>query len=428
MRPRRPLGTSPRPPVPDGRQAPSSERATAPEDRSYAAPVARLWLAVLLGYVALGATLQVLPAFTERRFHAGPLLVGVVIGLPSLAAATLRPLAGLVADSGRARASVLVAGALGVVGGLGHLWSPDLLELLLARLVLGASEGAMFVAAVTWVLRAGEPNRRGRIAGWFGLSMWGGLTLGPTLSFVVEDLGGVSGVWICVVALPALGLVLTLSTRSGTAGHAAREHAPPRLLPREARRPGMVLGLASYGYGTVAGLLLLRLEHSHLGLRGVALSLFAMAFLVTRVFGSSLGDRYGGGRVAAASSLVEALGLGLVAIATDGVVAVAGIILSGAGVALIYPAVVSIAVRRGTGEGNGAAVGSMTSFWDIAIALAAPVGGLISRGFGYPVAFGVSAAVVAAAAVLLSAPGGGGYASGAIATTGPTNLSSTKAV
>lgn len=365
------------------------------------APVARLWVAVLFGYLALGATLQVLPAFAERRFQAGPVLVGAIVGLPSLAAAMFRPLAGSVADSGHARISVLLAGAFGILGGIGHLWSPDLLELLLARLLLGASEGAMFVAAVTWVLRAAEPNRRGRIAGWFGLSMWGGLALGPALSFTVERVGGVLAVWIAVVALPAAGLALTLSTRSSPHAQTPQNRIPRRILPTEARRPGVVLGLASYGYGTVAGLLLLRLGHSHLGLRGVALSLFALAFLLTRAFGSSLGDRYGGARVAAASSLVEAVGLGLVATAPDTAVAATGIILTGAGVALIYPAVVSIAVRRSSGERNGAALGSMTSCWDLAIALAAPIGGLVARGFGYSVAFGVAAGLVAASAALV---------------------------
>ena len=44
-------------------------------------PVARLWASVMLGYLALGATLQELPSYIAVRFHAGPLVVGVTVGL-----------------------------------------------------------------------------------------------------------------------------------------------------------------------------------------------------------------------------------------------------------------------------------------------------------------------------------------------------------
>jgi hypothetical protein len=47
--------------------------------RTDPAPVRRPWFAVLGGYLALGATLQILPTYATHRFHAGP----ATVGLPS---------------------------------------------------------------------------------------------------------------------------------------------------------------------------------------------------------------------------------------------------------------------------------------------------------------------------------------------------------
>jgi MFS family permease len=364
-----------------------------------AAPAIRLWLIVLCGYLALGETLQVLPSMTASRFEAGPVLVGLVISVASLAAAAMRPVAGRAADTGRARTSVLAGGILGMLGGLGHLWAPNLAVLIGARLLLGAGEGALFVAAVSWVLRLVKPARRGSMAGWFGLSMWAGLALGPILAVGLEHLGGLNAVWAAVIGLPAAGFVLALTTRPSPLP-AIRATCTRRLIPPGARMPGLVLGLASYGYGTIVTLLLLRLQQGRLGGESTALAIFASAFLISRTAGSPLVTRFGGGAVAIASSLVEAIGLCVVGGATTLTVAVAGIIACGVGVALLYPASVAITIERVSADEQGAAVGVMTSFWDLAIVVAGPLGGLVAGVAGYPAAFALAAVPAILAALL----------------------------
>ena len=346
-----------------------------------------------------------LPGLTTSRFGAGPALVGLVIGVASLASAALRPVAGWAADAGWARRSVLAAGVLGVLGGLGQLWSPNLAVLFGARLLLGASEGALFVAAVAWIFRLTSLKRRGNIAGWFGLSMWGGVALGPVLAVGLEHLGGLDAVWAAVIGLPALGFALTLTTRP-PATPVATAAGPRALLPAPARRPGVVLGLASYGYGTIATLLLLRLQDGHLGGQSIALAIFGTAFLITRAAGSPLVNWLGGPPIAASSTLVEALGLALIGLANSMTLAVAGIVICAIGAAMLYPATVAIAVERVPPNQHGAAVGAMTSFWDLAIVAAGLIGGLIVHIAGYPAAFGLAAgASVIAALLVVTIPG-----------------------
>ncbi|MGH7866106.1 MAG: MFS transporter, partial [Candidatus Dormibacteraceae bacterium] len=125
-------------------------------ERIEAVPKRRLWLGVLCGYLALGATLQELPVYVGTKFGQGPLVAGLVVGAAFAAAALVRPFAGRAGDAGRARLVVVTGGAITAVAALGHLLAPNVGVLLLARLLMGAGEAALFSGGLPWVL-SGTP-------------------------------------------------------------------------------------------------------------------------------------------------------------------------------------------------------------------------------------------------------------------------------
>ena len=365
-------------------------------------PLIRLWLAVLAGYLALGATVQEMPAFVTRRFDGGAVLSASAVGIAFLATAVGRPFAGAAADNGRARPVVLLGGVLTAIGGVGHLIAPDAAVLLISRLVMGAGEAALFSGALPWVLAGTDPDRRGRVAGWFGLSMWGGLSVGPALAAAVDSAAGYRGVWWVVVVLGAASAGLTAATpRQGPAssGTGVRWRLAD-LAPAGIRLPGLVFGLAAYGYGTVSALAVLYLRSFHGGGAAAVLSLFAVAFLVTRFVGSPLVDRIGGVGIATCSLAVESAGLLSAGLLRTEPAVLAGAVLAGAGLALMYPATVAITLRRTGPLRPGAAVGAVTSCWDLGIMVAGPVGGLLAVGVGYRAAFVLAAVLGIGAAAL----------------------------
>ncbi|HEY3893999.1 MAG TPA: MFS transporter [Pseudonocardiaceae bacterium] len=355
-------------------------------------PVRRLWIAVLCGYLALGATLQALPTFVPLRFGGGALASGTAVGVAFLAIALVRPFAGRFADAGRARPVVMLGGVLGALGGLGHLWAPNFTVLIVARLLMGAGEAALFSGALPWVLATAPATRRGRVAGWFGLSMWGGLAAGPLLATALAA-SGFTAVWTAVVVLGLVAAALVFTTRGRPAPISEISLVPRRwsdIVPPGASSPGLAFGLSSYGYGTVAALLVLHLRTDAIGTDSYALAVFAAAFLLNRAASSPAVDRFGGRAVAAVSVLTEAIGLTL--IATTHTLALFGVVLAGAGVALMYPATVAITLDRTGVLRPGTSVGVMTSFWDVGIMVAGPLGGAIAAGFSYPLAFLLAAA------------------------------------
>ncbi|MGW6200021.1 MFS transporter [Kribbella sp. NPDC055110] len=368
--------------------------------------VGRLWGAVLCGYLAFGAALQVLPSYVPERFGGGALASGTAVGIAFLAAACGRPVAGWLADAGWSRPVVVAGGVLAAIGGLGQLLAPNLGLLLVARLVMGAGEAALFSAALPWVLAGTRVAQRGRVAGWFGLSMWGGLAGGPVVATVLAAIAGDGGevVWWAVVALSVASAALVLTTRreSGCGGRLARVR---ELVPRGVPLPGVVVGLAAYCYGTVAALLVLRLRAGGIGVDGVALAVFAAAFLVVRFVGSPLVDRYGGRVVAASTVAVEIVALVGIAQANGPVGATISTALAGVGLALVYPACVSMTLDRVRGLRPGVSMGVMTSFWDLGVMVAGPLGGFVAEQAGFRAAFLLAAgAGLACVGVLLRMP------------------------
>lgn len=365
-----------------------------------AVPVRRLWVAVLCGYLAFGAALQALPTYVPEKYGGGPLAGGTAVGIAFLATACARPFAGRLADAGWSRPVVLAGGVLTALGGLGQLVAPNLGLLFVARLVMGAGEAALFSAALPWVLAGTRVAQRGRVAGWFGLSMWGGLAGGPVIAALVGD-----RVWWTVVGLAVASMVLVLTTRADPTRvePLARIRGIRELLPTGVPLLGATIGLAAYCYGTIAALLVLRLRADGIGVDGYALGVFAAAFLVARFAGSPLIDRYGGRVVAASTITIEVVALAGIATASGPAGSLIFTALAGLGLALIYPACVSMTLDRVRGLRPGLSMGVMTSCWDLGVLAAGPLGGLVAERQGFPVAFYVAAgAGVACLAVCLT--------------------------
>lgn len=146
---------------------------------------------------------------------------------------------------------------------------------------------------------------------------------------------------------------------------------------------------------------MLFLRTGHLGGDAVALAVFAIGFLLARAFGSPLVDRFGGARTAGPVLIVEAAGLAVVAGASSTTGVLLGTAVTGLGLGVIYPATVSMTLHRAGGSGVGASVGVMTSFWDLGVLAAGPIGGLLAAGPGFRAAFGF-ACVVALSAVAIA--------------------------
>ena len=187
------------------------------------AAFAGIFVVTGLGLLSVGATLPVLPRYVTGPLGGGELEVGIVTGAFAITGLACRPLAGHLADrrgrkpGGRARARSRPRSP-----GCCYFVPAGVPGLIVARLFLGAGEGAVYTAGSAWIVDLAPPERRGRIIGLYGLAIWGGLALGPPIGELILQASSFEMVWAFAAAAPLLG--------------ALRRAADPRAL-RPARRP-----------------------------------------------------------------------------------------------------------------------------------------------------------------------------------------------
>ncbi|HEX9034418.1 MAG TPA: MFS transporter [Streptosporangiaceae bacterium] len=159
------------------------------------------------GYMGLTAVIPVLPGLVRDRLGAPDYVVGLVITATALTALLTRPVAGRLADQ-HGRKLVMRAGAL-IVGGGGALYFLPLgvTGLIAVRLLLGVGEAALFTAGAVWTVSLAPHNRRGQLIGLYGVSMWGGISLGTLLGATLQRFG-YDAVWAFSTLVPLAGLAL----------------------------------------------------------------------------------------------------------------------------------------------------------------------------------------------------------------------------
>jgi MFS family permease len=357
-----------------------------------------VFTAALLAFIAIGAALPVLPTFVRGRLHAGDVWVGVVVGAFALTAVVARPLAGRSADA-RGRRIVLIAGALAMaLGGFVYLLSDSVATLVLARLIVGAGEGAVYTAGASWAVDLAPDDRHGLALGLFGLAVWGGLSLGPVTGELLRSAAGYDAVWVLAAVLPLAAAAI--ATRFPEPRRASAEAPREDLawLPRAARRPGIALALANVGYAALAGFVVLLLRSRGIGGGASVFTAFAVAVFASRIALGRTPDRAGAQTTATAAGLLEALGLTIIALAHALPVALAGAVVVGVGFSMLFPSLALMVVGDVGEHRRASALGAFTAFFDIGVGLGAPLAGAIAALGGYTAVF-----VVAAVAALCTA-------------------------
>lgn len=346
------------------------------------------------GYVGLTVAIPVLPAFVRDSFHASNFEIGLVVTATALTALLIRPVSGYLADRHGHR-RIMQAGALLVaIGGVVYFLPTGLPGLIANRLLLGVGEASLFTAGAVWTVSLAPHNRRGQLIGLYGVSMWGGISVGTFLGAILVRFG-YNVVWGFSAAAALLALALISSVPAQPQGD--QPSGGRGLLLRPAVLPGVALGLAAAGYAGLAAFVLLHLEAQGIHHGAVVLSGFSAVYAGTRLLIGRLPDQLGPRRVAAWSGAGEAVGLLIIAVAPNLPVAVLGSVVMGAGFSLLHPSLALMVMNRTEKSKQGAALGAYTSFWDLGVTIWGPLIGAVAGGLGYPAVFLVGAGCAAAA-------------------------------
>lgn len=353
-----------------------------------------LFAATMVGLLAVGALLPVLPFYVKGPLGGDDVMVGIVIGAYAITGLAFRPVAGRFADL-RGRKWALIFGALLSAAAGAVLFLPlGLFAVLASRLLLGAGEGSVFTAGSAWVADMTPVKRRARMIGLYGLAIWSGLTIGPAIGEALRSVGSYELVWAFVFIAPLLSAAI--------ASFAPEDYRPdetelggdaPRRewISREALGPGISMALGSVGFAAMVSFIVLHLDAEGIGKGVLVFTVFAITLVLTRLVGGGLPDRLGARPVATVAASLEAIGLGLIAIGQTLPVILIGAVVMGMAFSVLYPSLSLIVLNRVSVSSRGSAMGTFTASFDLGVALGAPGIGVIVALGGYRAGFAFAA-------------------------------------
>ena len=362
-------------------------------------------LASLAYFTGDGVLVPAVPRYVQGPLAAGDLAVGLVVGAFSLSAFFLRPWVGGLGDRwGRRPLMVLGAGLFTVsVLGYGTASSPEALAGL--RLLTGAGEACFFVGALTAVADLAPAQRRGEAMSLASLALYVGIGVGPLLGEVAIERSGFGAAWALAGAAGLAAVAVAVLVPDTRPHDPAPEPGGPaagrRLVHRAGLLPGLVLLAGILG---MAGFLtFVPLYALDLGMGGsrVVLLLFAAVVVGIRGVGARIPDRLGPARATRIALALSAAGLAMVGAWRTPAGLVAGTAVFATGVALLTPAVMTLAVQGVAPRERGAVIGTTSSFLDLAIGLGPAALGLVAAAAGRPATFLASAAVAGAGLVMV---------------------------
>ena len=358
-------------------------------------------------YLIVGLLLSVVPGFVHLHLGFSTFWAGVAVSSQYAATLVSRPKAGRMTDLLGPRATVLLGQLTCFLSGLLLLLAVTLEHkvmfcfgvLLMSRVVLGCGESGVATGAATWGLARVNREYAPQVISWSGIASYGGMSVGAPLGIWLENTFGMMAIGAAVTGISLLNFALAVPLAGVPILRG--DHLPfPRVL-RKVFVDGLGLALGTTGFGTIASFTTLYYASRNWGEPALAMSLFGVGFIATRLIFAGTINRWGGIRVAMVSFFVESAGLLLLWSATSPDMALAGASLSGCGFALVFPALGVEAVRAVADSDRGSALGVYGAFLDLAMAVTGPIAGFIISKWGYASIFLYGSAAAACAFVLI---------------------------
>ncbi len=352
-------------------------------------------------FFALAMLTPVLPHYVEDSLHHGSVAVGITVGAFAVGAILLRTYAGRLGDR-VGRRVLIIGGALLVAGstfcyGLVHaLW-----WIILMRIVTGFGEAGFFVGAATMITDLSPPERRGEAVSYWSVAVYGGLSFGPALGDFLRGNGRYTLTFVVSGALALVAAILGLFTvevpRDDT------EPTSTHLFHRAALKPGTVLFLGLIPLaGFTAFMPLYADDQLHIS-SGTIFVLYGVLILLVRVIGARIPDSLGGRRAGMLALLGASAGIAVVALWPTVGGLVAGTVVFAAGMSLMYPALLLLALTGVPDSERASVVGTFSSFFDASQGVGAFICGAVVALTGNRGAFAAGAICAAAGMLVLRA-------------------------
>ena len=382
-----------------------------------------MFVAGLCFWAGLAGLLPALPLYIEQ-FGANGQQIGWVMASFAIGLLTMRPLMARMTDE-RGRKPVLLIGLLAIAIApllywsvpflpqvtwqftvAGHLWKMDsaIVFMMVFRAFHGLSIASFVTAYSALVADFAPPAQRGELIGYMSLVNPIGMAVGPALGGSLQAGAGFSQVFIVMAILGAVGVVcaLTISEPQRELFTSKRTQAFWSLMLMPAVRiPAVILFLVGLAFGGLATFVPLYARESNLALNiGFIYTASAMASFGIRLLAGRASDRYGRGPFITLGLVFYTLSMAALWLAQSEAAVLAAAALQGMGGGMLIPMVAALMADRSTPTERGLMFGLCLTGFDMGIALAGPVMGLVADVASYRDIFGVAGLMTMAGLII----------------------------
>ncbi len=365
-----------------------------------------LFAAGLLFWSSLASLLPTLPLYVQD-LGGTQQQVGWVMGAFAIGLLLTRNYLGKLSDRRSRKLVLLIGSAVVGLAPLLYMLVSTVPLLMVSRAFHGVSIAAFTTGYSTLVTDLSPPKHRGELIGYMSLVQPLGVAIGPAMGgFLQESFGHVP---LFAVAAALGGVAWFCATLIGESP--SPESEPPDkkgnsdntsdftpqismwqlLLSPRVRVPALVMLFIGLVFGALSSFLPLYIKDSGVPLNpGWFYTAAAIASFSLRFFIGKASDRFGRGLFITLSLCSYIISMQLLSYAGSPAVFLLAGILEGSGAGILIPMTIALMGDRSSASERGRIFSLSIGGFDLGIAIAGPVLGLVAQNLGYPALFSLS--------------------------------------
>lgn len=334
-----------------------------------------------------------LPIYLSETFHATKDMIGFVLFGYTIAALTIRPFSGYMADSFNRKKVLMVCLAINSLVFASYLMAASLLLFALIRTLHGAPFGASTVAVNTAVIDVLPSSRRNEGIGYFGLSNNIATAIAPTVGIAIYHYTQNFEMLFWLAFFVAIAGMAVASTIRLPHKEIKAQQSQRRLLDRFFLMRGWLMAVNIIFFGICYGVLsnyLAIYGKERLGITsgtGTYFMILSLGLILSRLQGAKSLRKGQLTHNAIEGMALSTIGYTLFVACPNMVGYYVSALLIGLGNGHLWPAYQNMIIKMAHHYERGTATSTMLTSWDLGQGIGILTGGIVAEYWGYTSTF-----------------------------------------
>lgn len=338
--------------------------------------------------------LPTLPVYAVNALDANNNQVGYIIGVYSLSALLIRPLAGYMLDAYGRRTVYLVALIFFCFLTASYHLSYTFFILLLIRVFHGFTWGIITTGGSTIATDIVPESKRGEGIGYFGMAMTFAVALAPYIGDQIMGKNNFFNLFTISAIVAVASLVLTLFVKMPKVKTGETKIRLSKMFDKRINRIGIVMFTGAFPFAAIISFIRIYSDEKGINQGALFFIFLALGVVIVRLVVGKIMDKHGPSALVAVGLILSIIGLVWIRyIDSFWPLMMAGMIL-GFGNGIIMPTVQTMAMNMVPIERRGAANATFFSSVDLGIGAGSIALGYVAESYGISMMFFICGIII----------------------------------